>query len=212
VEVGLKTIYGQSTGNASPSITRIWGPFIGASMFAFAVGTGGLADRSYMYASKRQERGYRISLHENPPQELRVFDRTTAEDLGRIRTTLKPAVTELAALFNVSRQTIYDWQAGQPTSQRNTEVLAEMAKAADLFSREGVEPPANLLRRKTKGGRTLSEEIAAGASPYGLLASSMKALKREAEQRKVLSARFAGRKANKEGMAAFLTPMLDDQG
>jgi hypothetical protein len=208
----LKYNYKLSNGTASSSTSRTWGPVFGASIVAFAVGTGGLSGSSYMNLAKRQERGYRIFAFENPAQELSIAGRTTIEDLERIRAILKPAVTDLAALFNVSRQTIYDWQAGQPTSQRNMDVLAEMAKAADLFSREGVDAPANLLRRKLRGGRTYAEEIAAGASSYELLASSLKALKRETEQRKVLATRFAGRKTNRDRMSELLTPMLDEQG
>jgi len=44
---------------------------------------------------------------------------TTADDLARIRTTLKMSVQQLADCLSVSRQAIYDWKAGSNIKQTN---------------------------------------------------------------------------------------------
>jgi predicted transcriptional regulator len=50
---------------------------------------------------------------------------------------LRPNVTDLAKALRVSRQAIYDWQAGRPMAADNIERLRDIARAADLFDEKG---------------------------------------------------------------------------
>src|SRR5713226_3258484 len=77
------------------------------------VGTGG--DATFVYVRSRGNMGYPFAAYE---WSGRVADAivgpTVIENIGRIRAVLNPTVTDLAAVLKVSRQAIYDWQAGKP--------------------------------------------------------------------------------------------------
>src|SRR4051812_43049267 len=87
---------------------------------ALLVGTGGVATPGYV--AERGDRGYRLPGIEYSNLRghfQKVAARTAAQNLSRVREIFAPSVTELAALFGVSRQAIYNWQAGQPITDEN---------------------------------------------------------------------------------------------
>ncbi len=94
--------------------------------------------------------------------------RKTAENLARIREILKPTITELAQLFGVSRQAVYDWQAGKPTAAENAAKLDDLAKAADALALSGIEGSSQLLRRKIAGGKSLLDVVREGGPVAGV--------------------------------------------
>lgn len=135
---------------------------------------------------------------------------TPAEDIARIREVLKPAVLELANLFGVSRQAVYDWQAG---AQPNAEVaakLADLARAADVFTAAGVTANGQTLRRKVAGGGTLLDAVLNGGSAVQVAKSLVQTLQREVNQRQKLSQQLAGRRHAPTEIADYGTPNLAD--
>lgn len=136
---------------------------------------------------------------------------TPAADLARIREVLKPAVLELANLFGVSRQAVYDWQAGaQPSAEAATR-LAELARAADVFAEAGVTVNAKTLRRKVAGGGTLLDAVLNGGNAVQLAQSLVATLQREDSQRQRLSQQLAGRKRGPVNPAEYGAPGLADE-
>lgn len=136
---------------------------------------------------------------------------TPAEDLTRIREVLKPAVLELANLFGVSRQAVYDWQAGAQPSAEAVSKLAELARAADIFFVAGVAVNSQTLRRKVAGGGTLLDAVLNGGNAVQVAQSLVKTLLREAGQRQQLSQQLAGRKRGLANVADYGAPGLADE-
>jgi transcriptional regulator with XRE-family HTH domain len=135
--------------------------------------------------------------------------RTPGENLSRIREVLRPAVSDLAATFGVSRQSVYNWLNGEPVAAENAERLHDLAQAADVLAHEGVEINAALLKRKFANGRTLMQVALAGESARDAALMLVQIHKREAVQRERMNARFANR-AKSPASADFDLPASND--
>jgi transcriptional regulator with XRE-family HTH domain len=166
------------------------------AVVALTVGTGGLFTPEYV--SERDARGYRLqdfryvaafsATHRSKPQV-----RDPVANLARVREVFKPSVTELASLFGVSRQAIYNWQAGHPIAESNQDRLEQLAKASDRLEAEGFADKSSVLRRKLPGGATLFELVQAGESADTAVTTLITLINSELQQRQALSARLANR-------------------
>lgn len=89
--------------------------------------------------------------------------RTAEQHISNIRQALNPAMSDLAAVFNVSRQAIYKWLSGDASPE--PEKLARIQKlsaAADAFRDAGVSRASALVKMKAFDGRSLLDLLAAG--------------------------------------------------
>ena len=137
--------------------------------------------------------------------------RKTAENLARIREIFKPTITDLAYLFEVPRQAVYDWQAGKPTALENAAKLDDLAKAADVLALCGIEGSSQLLRRKITGGKSLLDLVREGGSAASAAQALAQTLGREAKQREQLALRLAGRAKPNVPHDEYGVPMLDER-
>lgn len=94
----------------------------------------------------------------------RIDVRTPLEHLENIRTVLNPAVSDLASVFDVSRQAIYKWLSNdsKPEPEKLARVQA-LSQIADAFKDAGVARAGSLLKMKTFGDRSLMDIVKAGA-------------------------------------------------
>lgn len=119
--------------------------------------------------------------------------RTPAEDLEIIRNVFRPAISDLAAAFGVSRQSVYNWINGEAVAEDNSQRLADLARASEILLANGISDARVLLKRKFSNGRTLFQVVAAGESASTAAQQLVKIYKREDAQRNRLMARFAAR-------------------
>src|SRR5262245_39941924 len=75
------------------------------------IGTGGVSSPSYF--SKRSDVGYAYPIYSPASESHAQPSLTPGDNLRIIRETFQAPVAALASLFGVSRQAIYDWQAGK---------------------------------------------------------------------------------------------------
>lgn len=181
---------------------------------ALLAGTGGYTTADYL--AKRSDHGYRFIQFKNVPGEVDIAAhtdvvRTSAENLARIREILKPTITELANLFGVSRQAVYDWQAGKPLAQENAAKLDDLAKAADALAATGIDGSSQLLRRKIAGSKSLLDVVRGGGSATSAAQVLAQTLVREAKQRERLALRLAGRAKPNVPHDDYGVPMLDER-
>ncbi len=180
---------------------------------AFQVGTGGIPNADYYI--NRGIMGYPyasiICSEPNATQESSENIRTPAENLAHIKNILKPSVKELALALDVSRQAIYDWQAGKAITSENAARLIDLGRAADAFESHGLSASAQLLRRPVKFGKTLFEIVREGGSGEAAAYDLIRRIKRESQQRQTLATRLAGRKRTETG-EDYGAPMMDELG
>ena len=119
--------------------------------------------------------------------------RTAAQNLARIREFFRPTVTDLASLFGVSRQAIYNWQAGEPIAQQNEERLEQLAWAADILDAEGLAERPSAMRRKLARGKSFFDLVREGQPATQVAAMLASLIRKETAQREALSSRLAAR-------------------
>lgn len=89
--------------------------------------------------------------------------RTASEHIESIRNVLNPAISDLAGLFDVSRQAIYKWLSGDSTPEpEKLSQIIELSKIADAFHASGVSRAGALVKMKAFAGRSLMELIKSG--------------------------------------------------
>lgn len=174
--------------------------------FAFLAGTGGITSPSYF--AERQERGY--GFVQVQPTAGPSFGqlRTPQEDIARIRSVFKPSIADIAGVFNVSRQTIYNWMSGEKPLEESIEKLEDLGKAADLLLAYGIRS-SYLVRRKLGNGKTLMETVRAGGSAEEAARSLLRVAEKEMMQRETLQLRLGNRTAPRE-LSDVGVPMLNE--
>lgn len=175
------------------------------------VGTGGYV--TFVYVRSRGNMGYPLAGYEWSGGTVgAIVGPTVVENISRIRTVLNPTVTDLAAILKVSRQAIYDWQAGRSISAENAARLSELARAADLFAVEGVRGTSQALRRPIKNGKNFFNLIEEGTPADSAARSLIEIVRSEFRQREALRNRLAGRKRPpREVFEEIGAPMLDEK-
>jgi transcriptional regulator with XRE-family HTH domain len=184
-----------------------------AAVIAFLVGTGGLATADYI--AGRDQRGYRFEGIDyrgmaSGRRSTQLEVRGSAGNLARVRQVFVPSVTDLASLFNVSRQTIYNWQSGETIAQENADRLERLARAADLFAEHGLERQSAVLRRRISNGKTFFELIKTGADAESVARNFVGMIERELVQRQRLNARLGDRPRRPVDPADIGAPHLDE--
>jgi transcriptional regulator with XRE-family HTH domain len=154
----------------------------------------GTAGSRYIQANLNRQSQDSLSSHLKVNIENSVVvPRTTAEDLIRVRSILKPTVSELAKVFGVSRQAIYNWQSGEDPQPIYADKIKDLASAADVIAAESVTLNGLILKRKISNGKTLFEIATNGGSSKEAAQMLVKILRKESEQRKLLASRLQTR-------------------
>lgn len=198
------------------AIPRVEAPF---GPLGLEVGTGGYREGgaagyvTVVYVRSRGNMGYPFGGYEwSGGVEDAIVGPTVMENISRIRTVLNPTVTDLASVLNVSRQAIYDWQAGKPIAAENAARLSELARAADLFAVEGLRGTSQALRRPIKNGKNFFKLIEEGTPADTAARSLIEIVRSEFRQREALRSRLAGRKRpSREALGEMGAPMLDEK-
>lgn len=191
--------------NASSGFVRWLGYVAAAGAALTSFGTGGELSVEHL------QRGTPQMQHMVPMGGVADVApvRTPAENLTRIREVLKPAVSDLAATFGVSRQSVYNWLNGDSVADENAAKLQDLAQAADLLEYEGIAVNAALLKRKFSDGRTLLQVAQVGESARDAALQMVHIHKRETAQRERMAARLASR-ARTAPSADFDFPSAND--
>lgn len=175
------------------------------------VGTGG--DATFVYVRSRGNRGYPFAAYEWSGRVTDVIVAPTViENISRIRAVLNPTVTDLAGILGVSRQAIYDWQAGKPIAAENAARLSELARATDLFAVEGLRGTSQAMRRPIKNGKSFFELVKEGSPADSAARGLIDIVRSEFRQREALRNRLAARKRpSREAFGEIGAPMLDEK-
>ena len=187
------------------TLVRWVGWMTAAGAVLTGIGTGGELSLERLQRSVQQAQHMGFAIEVTEVEQVR----TPSENLLRIREVLNPAVSDLATTFGVSRQSVYNWLNGEPVADENAAKLQDLAQAAEVLAHEGVSINAALLKRKFSNGRTLMQVAQAGESARDAALMLVQIHKREAVQRKRMSARFANR-AKTPASADFDLPASSD--
>lgn len=176
---------------------------------AFALCLGTLSPQPQP-RENRASKEYKESAQGIAKHEQTTAPRTTAEAMSYVRNTLKPAVTELALIFGVSRQAIYNWQAGEHISEGNQALLYELAAAADRIVAHPLAGQVN-AKRKLPGGKSLFEAVAGGMSGVEAAGKLIAMAQKEGAQRAAMDSRLKTRNRAAVDLASVGSPHMQDR-
>ena len=187
------------------------GMLVPVGPLGFEVGTGGAA--TFAYVKYRGNKGYPYAFYDWSSKVAdETVGRTPAENVEHIRAVLGPNVTDLAGILRVSRQAIYDWQAGKPVAEENASRLSELARAADVFAVEGLRGTSQALRRPIKNGKNFFQLVGGGSPAETAARTLVEIVRSESSQREALRKRLAGRKRpSREAFDEAGAPMLHEK-
>lgn len=187
------------------NLVRLIGWMAATGAVLTALGTGGHLSLEHLQRSViKIQQGIQI------PEVTEVETiRTPSEDLMRIRAVIKPAISDLATTFRVSRQSVYNWLNGEPVAEGNAAKLRDLARAADVLANESIEVNSALLKRKFANGRTILQVAQAGESAREAALLLVRIHKVEVSQRERLNANRANR-ARAHSSADFDLPASND--
>ncbi len=127
------------------------------------LGTGGLSSEHFVCTRS----GYRLCpvIVESPPAQvaLRSPDVATENLLKEVRRGFGRTFSYLPAVFGVSRQTLYNWLAGDVPRIQHQPKLQQLRAAARVFTAAGFTPNALSLGRTVEQGKSFLELLAGGA-------------------------------------------------
>jgi len=186
---------------------------VAAILLGMQVGTGGTATFEYLKSQEAKRNSCATFVYSRSESDLVETQSSPIENLNRIKVVINPTVTELSKVFNVSRQTIYNWQneVNEPGPEHGT-LLEALAKSADILSDSGVIITKRLLARKLAGGRTFFESIRNGTSAEVAANQLIRLIQKEEEQRERLNARLLGRKPIDTDVQEMGIPHLNEEG
>ena len=181
-----------STGAASGLKTKSVTNYVLAATMIVGIGTGVFLDDLDLCRQSRLKEAIAKPLTYYTSDK--IYSRSPAEDIQRTLDVLSPSVSDLAASFDVSRQTIYNWLRGEQPKNEHSSRLQDLAFAADIIAEAGIPVNGRLLKRRVIEGKNLFELLREGGSAQNAARLLVHIVKQEASQREQLSARLAGRK------------------
>lgn len=178
--------------------------------YACLIGTGGMMTHAYF--EQRQSKGYDFAhiTCVGQPFSVRAL-REPKESLAHIRSVFRPSVSELASIFGVTRQTLYNWMSGDRPAPESAERLDDLARAGDVFVAEGIVSSPYLFRRKLLNGKSLMDVIGAGGTAESAARSMIALARKEANQREELQRRLANRRAPQRDHEDLGIPMFEEE-
>lgn len=135
-------------------------------------------------------------------------ERSSADNLRRVLEIMKPAVKDLASLFEVSRQTIYNWLNGDEPKAEQASRLRALAAVADIVAAENISDRSRLLKRADTGGQSLWDIVKEGGDVVESAKQLVQVAHVERARMRKLNERFAHRPRVDDG--GELMPRLDE--
>ena len=138
--------------------------------------------------------------------------RPFADLMFEIQSGFGRTLSRLPVVFGVSRQTLYNWLAGEIPKDPHQVKLIELAAAAREFAAAGFRPTAPMLDRTVAKGKSFLALLADGANGEATAKSLMKVVERSLRTRARLDAAIAGRDGQSLRPEDVGAPAVDEDG
>jgi hypothetical protein len=133
-----------------------------------------------------------------------------AELMEQVKTGFGRTMTRLPGIFGVSRQTLYNWLAGENPKSVHQVKIEQLAAAARVFSQLGIKPTSDLLDRVVSNGKSFLQLLADGADGADTAAKLAHIAKRSSDSRSRLDAILNGRKTERPDVSDMGSPSLGE--
>lgn len=143
------------------------------------------------------------------PELHSYSERSSADNLRRAIEIMRPSIKELSSLFEVSRQTIYNWLNGDEPKAEQASRLRALAAVADILAVENIADRSKLLKRAGgEGAQSLWNVVKEGGDVVEAAKQLVQVTQVERTRMRKLNERFAHRQRRDDG--GELIPRLDE--
>jgi transcriptional regulator with XRE-family HTH domain len=171
------------------------------------VGTGGF--EGLTFATSRQ--GYRrFQIVQAEPVAPAAPYAPYADLMEDVKAGFGRTMSHLAAVFGVSRQTLYNWLSGEVPKEKHRDKLVQLAAAARVFIEAGFKPTPPTLERTVARGKSLIELLGEGADGREMAQKLVQIVQRGTAAREKLDAMLGNRKAPRLDISDMGRPSLAD--
>lgn len=142
---------------------------------------------------------------------LLVTKDNSASSLQSIKDEFKLSIAELARIFDVSRQSIYEWMDGKALSSENSQKLNKLYGTLSVLKDEGIELSSHIIRRNVNGLGSISDAIKQNADAVSLAHQLKSTLVTESMQRTKLAQRMSDRSKAPASISDYAAPAFSEK-
>lgn len=172
-------------------------------------GTGGLEGVDF-YGARQGYQRFEIVRIEGKEAEKAYAP--FADLMLEVKSGFGRTMAHLPAVFGVSRQTLYNWLAGETPKDQHQGKVIELAAAARVFIEAGFTPTPLALERTVANGQSLLQLLSEGADGADTAKRLVRIVQRGNESRKKLDALLGGRKPASLQVSDMGAPSLPEGG
>jgi DNA-binding transcriptional regulator YiaG len=169
-----------SIGDPHPVI-RSFAPFM-----VMVAGTGGLmtANSAVKMSEYYCVNSIRINIERSHSAKQKNDTRSTSEHVANIRNVFAMNMSDLAAVFAVTRPTVYAWLEGRTEKPEAVKRIQQLSSVADEFSKANIKRLDKLLQRPILNGDSLLDILKANKDPLAVLPLLKEISEKEAKTRR----------------------------
>jgi transcriptional regulator with XRE-family HTH domain len=186
----MKTI-ARPYSSSAPKIENIGEPHTMVRSFApfvvMVAGTGGLMTAHSAAKMPRYCCVGSVLIHIEDPHSAKqeIDTRSTSEHVANIRNVFAMNMSDLAAVFAVTRPTVYAWLEGrQEPKPEAVKRIQQLSSAADEFGKANIKRLDKLLHRPILDGDSLLDILKANEDPLAVLPLLKEISEKEAKTRR----------------------------
>lgn len=173
-------------------------------------GTGGLEGVAF-YRARHGYQHFEILRIDEQGEAERPYA-PFADLMQEVKTGFGRTMAHLPAVFGVSRQTLYNWLAGETPKEQHQRKVIELASAARVFIEAGFKPTPLALERSVVNGKSLLQLLGDGADGADTAMRLIRIVQRGNESRKKLDALLGDRKPAALDVSDMGAPSLPEGG
>jgi hypothetical protein len=170
-------------------------------------GTGGF-EGIHFVTSRPGYKMYPLVMKENA---VPIAQYAPYKDLmEEVRAGFGRTMSYLPAIFGVSRQTLYNWLAGEIPKEHHQKNLVQLAAAARVFASSNFKPTVQILERTVSEGKSFVTLMIDGADGKKTAERLVRVVNRGAASRAKLDVLMGDRVAPSLGVSDMGSPSLDE--
>jgi hypothetical protein len=167
-------------------------------------GTGGIEGLDFNEARRGYPRFQLINAPIIPQAPYGPY----AELMEEVKAGFGRTMSYLPPVFGVSRQTLYNWLAGESPKEQHQAKLIQLAEAARIFAEAGFKPTPTMLERTVAHGKSFVDLLGDGGDGREIAQKLMRIAHRGAAAREKLDAILGDRKSLRLDVSEMGRPSL----
>ena len=168
--------------------------------------TGGLQSADF-YLTRAGYRSFEIVFVGKP---LPAQNAPYAALMEQVKEGFGRTLSHLPEVFGVSRQTLYNWLAGETPKEVHQAKLRELAAAAGVFKELGFKPTPSALERTVSRGKSLLQLIGSGEDGAAAARELVRIVQKGAQSHARVDAMLGAKKTSRLETSDMGLPAVDE--